>query len=69
LPSIANWFLAATILLALPRMWVPAAMTLSVGLALSALAARRKRRAVASTDGSARGPSGDAGVRAEGDSS
>ena len=43
LPSVGSWFIAAGSLLILPRMWLPAALSLVIGLAITALSARRRR--------------------------
>ncbi|MBM4358848.1 MAG: hypothetical protein FJ096_12155 [Deltaproteobacteria bacterium] len=63
LPTLGTWFLAAAVLLALPRMWIPAATSFVVGSTIAAVAARRKRDAAPPVT------SGEPGVRAERDPS
>jgi hypothetical protein len=44
LPVVGTWFLAAALLLAMPRMWVPAAFCGLVGASLRIVSARAARR-------------------------
>ena len=42
LPMLGNLFVAAAVLLLLPRQWVPAGVSMTIGVALTVLAARRR---------------------------
>jgi hypothetical protein len=44
LPEIGKWFLAAGVMLLLPRQWVPAGVALLTGVVLSYVEYRRARR-------------------------
>jgi hypothetical protein len=44
LPTLGQWFLAAAVLLLLPRQWVPASVSMAIGVGLSVFASRRIAR-------------------------